>query len=114
MEPSLPQTSCSVCRLSDLCLPCGLQISEVERLAGIIKNKRPLRTDELLYAQHDQCLSLYAVKSGSFRSFIANSEGIEQTLGFYLPGELMGLDALFHGRYSSTVVALETAAVSAG
>jgi len=28
-----------------------------------------------------------------FRGFIVNSEGVEQTIGFYLPGELMGLDA---------------------
>jgi CRP/FNR family transcriptional regulator len=40
-----------------------------------------------------------------------NSEGIEQTLGFYLPGELMGLDALFEGRFSSSVDALETSSV---
>ncbi|MFA5922285.1 MAG: fumarate/nitrate reduction transcriptional regulator Fnr [Methylococcaceae bacterium] len=111
MGPSLPKTSCSGCRLSDLCLPYGLQINEVEQLATIIKNKRPLRTDELLYSQNDECQSLYAVKSGSFRSFIVNSEGVEQTIGFYLPGELMGLDAILHGRFSCSSVALETGSV---
>jgi CRP/FNR family transcriptional regulator len=111
MESSLPKISCLACRLSDLCLPYGLQINEVERLATIIKNKRPLRIDELLYSQDDECRSLYAVKSGSFRSFIANSEGAEQTIGFYLPGEVMGLDALLHGRFSCSVVALETGSV---
>lgn len=111
MDPALPKNSCSDCRLADLCLPYGLQINEIEQLASIIKNKRPLQTDELLYAQNDQCQSLYAVKSGSFRSFIVNAEGIEQTLGFYLPGELMGLDALLHGRFSCSSVALETATV---
>lgn len=111
MEPSSPKTSCSNCRLSDLCLPCGLQIKEVEQLATIIKNEWLLRVDELLYSQRDECRSLYAVKSGSFRSFIVNSEGVEQTIGFYLPGELMGLDALLHGRFSCSAVALETGSV---
>ncbi|MEY3287862.1 MAG: hypothetical protein RLZZ419_104 [Pseudomonadota bacterium] len=111
MDPDLPKNSCSDCRLSDLCLPYGLQINEVEQLANIIKNKRLLRTDELLYSQNHQCHSLYAVKSGSFRSFIVNAEGIEQTIGFYLPGELMGLDALLHGRFSCSSVALETGSV---
>ncbi len=111
MELSLPSTSCSECRLSELCLPYGLQINEVEQLANIIKNKRLLRVDDLLYSSHDDCQSLYAVKSGSFRSFIVNSEGVEQTIGFYLPGELMGLDALSHRRFSSSVIALETASV---
>ncbi len=111
MESSLPKTSCTICKLSDLCLPYGLQINEVEQLASIIKIKRPLQADELLYSNDDECQSLYAVKSGSFRSFIVNSEGIEQTIGFYLPGELMGLDALLHGRFSCSVVALETGSV---
>ncbi len=111
MTPNPPKTSCLSCKLSDLCLPYGLQINEVETLEIIIKIKRPLQIDELLYSKDELCKSLYAVKSGSFRSFIMNSEGIEQTLGFYLPGELMGLDALFEGRFSSSVDALETSSV---
>jgi len=111
MTPNPPKTSCLSCKLSDLCLPYGLQINEVETLEIIIKIKRPLQIDELLYSKDELCKSLYAVKSGSFRSFIMNSEGIDQTLGFYLPGELMGLDALFGGRFSSSVDALETSSV---
>ncbi|OTE98316.1 Crp/Fnr family transcriptional regulator [Crenothrix sp. D3] len=65
----------------------------------------------MLYSKDELCKSLYAVKSGSFRSYIINSEGMEQTIGFYLPGELMGLDALFQGRFSSSVDALETSSV---
>jgi CRP/FNR family transcriptional regulator, anaerobic regulatory protein len=103
--------SCLDCRLSDLCLPYGLQKTEVVQLATIVKNKRPSQTDEYLYLQGDECHSLYAVKSGSFRSFISDSEGNEQTIGFYLPGELMGLDSLQHGRFSCTTVALETSTV---
>jgi CRP/FNR family transcriptional regulator len=64
-----------------------------------------------LYSQGDEGQSLYAVKSGSFRSFITNSDGIEQTIGFYLPGELMGLDSLQFGRYTCSIVALETGTV---
>ena len=47
MTPCPPKTSCLTCRLSDLCLPFGLQIDEVETLEIIIKNKRPLRLGEL-------------------------------------------------------------------
>jgi CRP/FNR family transcriptional regulator len=70
-----------------------------------------LRTDEFLYSQGDEGESLYAVKSGSFRSFITNSDGVEQTMGFYLPGELMGLDVLQSGRFTCSIVALETGSV---
>ena len=51
MTPCPPKTSCLTCRLSDLCLPFGLQIDEVETLEIIIKNKRPLRLNELLFTK---------------------------------------------------------------
>jgi len=111
MTPCPPKTSCLTCRLSDLCLPFGLQIEEVETLEIIIKNKRPLRLGELLFSKNEPCHGLFAIKSGSFRRFVMNTEGVDQTLGFYLPGELIGLDALFDGRYTCSVDALETSSV---
>lgn len=111
MKPNVHQISCSDCRLSDLCLPFGLQKDEVKQLADIVKTKRPIRAEEYLYMQGDEGKSLYAVKSGSFRSFVADSSGNEQTVGFYLPGELMGLDALQNGYFACSTVALETSMV---
>ncbi|MDT4288981.1 fumarate/nitrate reduction transcriptional regulator Fnr [Methylomonas sp. MO1] len=110
-ETNSTKVNCQNCKLSELCLPFGLQQSEVEELVNIIRERRPLHIDDLLYRQGDTCRSLYAIKSGSFRSFIANAEGEEQTMGFYLPGELMGLDSLQYGRFTCTTVALETASV---
>lgn len=104
-------TTCLDCRLSDLCLPHGLDISEIETLEIIIKKNRLLQTGETLYAKNDHCLSLFAVKSGSFRRFISNEQGDEQTMGFYLPSEIMGLDALFEGKFGYHVSALETSSV---
>lgn len=111
MESNVHKISCPDCRLSDLCLPYGLQQNEVQQLATIVKNKRPMQVDEYLYLQGDACQNLYAVKSGSFRSFIADDNGNEQTIGFYLPGELMGLDALQHSRTTCSIIALETSTV---
>ena len=111
MEFTSAKVSCPECRLADLCLPYGLHINEVKQLAGIIKNKRPLAPDEYLYLQGDECQSLYVVKSGSFRSFIAHIDGSEQTMGFYLPGELMGLDSFQYGRFTCSSIALETGSV---
>lgn len=111
MESSFHHISCPDCRLSELCLPYGLHKDEITQLATIVKIKRPLHIDEFLYFQGDECTSLYAVNSGSFRSFILNSEGIEQTVGFYFPGELLGLDSLQYGRFTCSLVALETGTV---
>jgi CRP/FNR family transcriptional regulator len=111
MESLFHTVDCLHCRLSSLCLPYGLKREEVLQLEKIVQRKRPIKLDDYLYRQEDQCHSLYAVKSGSFRSFITNPDGSEQTIGFYLPGELMGLDSLKNGRFHCSVVALETATV---
>ncbi len=110
-ESHTTQMTCAHCRLADLCLPNGLQKSEVIELAAIVKNGRVLQAGETLYWRGNTCQSFYAIKSGSFRSFVANAEGVEQTVGFCLPGELMGLDSLQHGQFTCSTVALETASV---
>jgi len=111
MESISHKVDCLHCRLSTLCLPYGLKPEEVSQLEDIVQRKRPIKIDEFVYRQDGLCQSLYAVKSGSFRSFIANVDGSEQTIGFYLPGELMGLDSLKNGRFHCSVIALETATV---
>lgn len=111
MESVFHRASCLHCRLGTLCLPYGLKQDEINQLEAIVKRKRPIKSDELLFRQDEDCGSLFAVKSGSFRSFITDSDGSEQTIGFYLPGELMGLDALKDGHLHCSVIALETASV---
>jgi len=111
MDSSLTGHSCLDCRLTNICMPHGLQRNEKSQLASIVHSRRPLQVDEFLYFQGGECQSLFAVKSGSFRSFMVNAEGVEQTLGFYLPGELLGLDSLQHGRFTCSLIALETCSV---
>jgi CRP/FNR family transcriptional regulator, anaerobic regulatory protein len=111
MESYLNNTDCQHCRLAGICLPSGLACEEVTQLESIVSHKRPLKPYEYLYRQEDQANSIYVVKSGSFRSIRLDSEGIEQTVDFYLPGEVMGLDALEKGHFLCSVTALETSAV---
>ncbi len=105
------ETICQDCRLVELCLPYGLPKNELKQFETMVKSKPPILSDQYLYRQDDECRSLYVVKTGSFRSFISSTDGAEQTIGFYLPGELMGFDAFQHGRFTSSSVALETSKV---
>jgi len=112
MESIFHKIDCVHCRLSSVCLSNGLAQEEVNQFERVVKRKRPIKSDEYLYRQEDNCTSLFVVKSGSFRSFIWDIDGGEQTIGFYLPGELMGLDALHQSqRHHCSVVALETSSV---
>jgi CRP/FNR family transcriptional regulator len=101
------KVTCPDCRLNRICLPHGLDPKEIEQLDGIVKRNKPLQRGDLFYAQGDAMRSLFVILSGSAKSYITASDGTEQIVGFYFPGELMGLDALEHHRHNSTAMALE-------
>lgn len=105
------KASCHSCSLTQLCLPRGMAAQEVEQLDSIVRRGRPLQRTEHLYRHGDELRSLYVVKSGSFKSYTSTRDGAEQIVAFYLPGELMGFDALQHELHNCSVVALETSSV---
>ena len=85
--------SCSNCSLAELCLPHGLTETELELLEKIVKRKPPLQPGQHLYRAGDASFSLYAVRSGTLKSYYTTDDGDEQVLGFTLPGEMVGFDA---------------------
>lgn len=105
------QTSCSNCRLSSLCLPISLHLEDLDQLERIVQRGRPLHKGETLYRAQASFQSLYAIRSGAIKASTLNERGEEQVTGFYLPGELVGLDGLADNAYTNSAQALETASV---
>lgn len=103
--------SCANCRLSDLCLPISLNPDEIDQLDEIIERNRPLRKGEHLYRQRDPFRSVYAVRSGSFKSYVLGSDGHSRVTDFFLPGEIMGMDGISGRSHANSVVALEHSSV---
>jgi CRP/FNR family transcriptional regulator len=102
---------CTNCNLFQLCLPIGMGEADLSLLDRIIKRRRTLRRGELLYRPGDPFLFIYAVKSGSFMTYVPIAEETDQVSGFHLPGELLGLDAIHTREHTCGVRALETASV---
>ena len=110
--PAAPlATTCSACHLKDLCLPHGLAEPELRRLDALRFGRRRLREGQAVYLEGDSLDFLYAVRSGTFKSTLALSDGREQVTGFQMAGELMGLDGLASGKHASTATALEDAEI---
>ncbi|MAZ65838.1 MAG: transcriptional regulator FNR [Kangiellaceae bacterium] len=107
----LPNVSCQRCAIKPLCLPVSLAESEIEYLDGIIHRNRPLRKDNHLFRAGDPLTSLYAIRSGSIKSYTISMDGEEQVTGFHLAGEVIGLDAVHNGNHPSFAIALETTTV---
>lgn len=107
------KTLCSNCHLKDLCLPCGLDGSDVERLDEMKFGRKRIKAGEELYRGGEKFQFIFAVRSGTFKSSLMLADGREQVSGFHMAGELMGLDGVANGRHASAATALEDAEVCA-
>lgn len=105
------RVACRNCTLMTLCLPLGLAPEDVERLDNIVRRNRPLHRGDYLFQSGDRFRSLFVVKTGSVKTFAQSPEGGEQVLGFHLPGEIIGLDAIEKDAHVCSAKVLETSAV---
>ena len=105
------QISCSNCRLSQICLPIALEAADIDRLDSIIQRGRPLRKGDHVFRQDESFKAVYAVRSGTLKSYSTTDTGQEQVTGFYFPGEILGMDGISKNRHPSSAIALETAAI---
>lgn len=109
--PARTQVACSQCSLGELCLPRGLSDEEKARFEQIVQRSRPIQPGEYVFRTGDEFRTVGSVRTGCFKSYVIDREGQEQVLGFHLPGELIGLDAIHAGLHMANVVALDTSAI---
>ncbi len=105
------KAACKDCSLHELCLPLGLSEPDLSALDKIIKRRRTLKKGELLYRYGDPLRSLYAIRSGTLKTTGLIEDGRAQVTGFYLPGELLGIDAINTDLHPCSAEALETSEV---
>ena len=75
--------------------------------------RRPVARGVPIFRQGEAFSSVYAVRSGAVKTCLTLADGEEQITGFYLPGEIVGLDAIGQQRHGNTAVALESTSVCA-
>jgi len=107
------KVSCANCSLSELCLPRGMGQAALEKLESIVKRASPLQKGEVLFRVGDEFKGIYAVRSGLVKVFATADDGEEQIVGFSLPGEMLGLDAIETQIHACSAVALETSSYCA-
>lgn len=69
---------------------------------------RILRRDDHLFRAGDRLTSTYRVVSGMLKSYSVGHDGDEHVLGFHMPGDIVGYEALVGTRATRNVVALDT------
>ncbi len=103
--------NCQHCGFSQLCLPFTLNDQELDKLDQIIQRKRPSHKGDHLFEAGKPLQALYAVRTGSFKTYTLTEQGEEQITGFHLPGDVIGFDAIGDQHHPSYAQALETAMV---
>jgi len=83
----------------------------MDQVDKTVKRNKPLHRNETIFEAGDTFTSIYAVRSGAVKAYSIDEEGEEHVIGFYLPGEIFGLDAIDGQRHMSAAKALETTSI---
>lgn len=102
-------TFCSTCAFSGACIASGYGKPELAELHCLVEHVGPFAAGEYVFRTHDPFRAIYAVRAGTVKTVVVNREGHEQVLGFYLPGEVIGLNAIYPEHYPCDAIALEPA-----
>lgn len=93
--------------LGHICMPGGLSLADTQRLDTLVKERIRLLKGQHLFGAGDPAHAIYSVRSGSLKTQLDNDNGHSQITGFFLPGEILGLDGLAAGEHLSHAIALE-------
>lgn len=102
-----PTVACATCELCDLwCQPIRDNPERYNSLEWFKNRRTKIRRGEYLFHAGEPFRSLYALRAGFLKVFFV-SQGREHVTGFYMAGELVGLDAIHAARHTCSAVALE-------
>ncbi|WP_310451656.1 fumarate/nitrate reduction transcriptional regulator Fnr [Sulfuritalea sp.] len=110
-QPACEPITCNNCGIYQLCLPLGLNQTDLSLLDSIVKRKEVYKRGQVLFRPGERFDYLYAIRSGSVKTYVSTDDGRVQITGFHIAGELLGLSALASRQYSSEAKALETISV---
>jgi CRP/FNR family transcriptional regulator len=98
---------CTTCAFSSACLDHGYDKSQLRELHILVEHTPQFREGEHIFREGDEFNAIAAIRAGTVKTYITDLEGREQVQGFFLPGEVIGLNAISSARYPCNAVALE-------
>jgi len=111
MNPESFKVACSNCNLRELCMPVGLQQAEVVKLDSVVSTRKRIKEGSHLFSHGDPFTTLYAIRTGYFKTSVLSEDGREQVTGFQMAGEIIGMDGIVSDQHHCNAIALEDAEV---
>jgi CRP/FNR family transcriptional regulator, anaerobic regulatory protein len=105
------KVACSSCNLRELCMPLGLNAEELNRVDELVATRKTVKRGASLFHTGERFTSLYAIRTGFFKTCITTEDGRDQVTGFQMAGEIIGLDGIVNDQHTCNAIALEDAEV---
>ena len=99
---------CSTCAFSQACMDEGMDKAALMDLHVLVEHVGPFHAGEHLFREGDPFDAIAAVRAGTVKTYVVDRDGHEHVLGFHLPGEVIGLNAIDGETYPCNAVALDT------
>lgn len=100
---------CGTCAFAPVCLPNGYDKTALRELHCLIEHVGPFEAGHHVFREREPFGAVYAVRTGAVKTNLIDEQGREQVLGFHLPGELIGLNAIYPSKYPCNAVVLDSA-----
>jgi CRP/FNR family transcriptional regulator len=89
----------------------GLSEQELLRVDELVAVRRTVKRGASLFHNGEKFTSLYAIRTGFFKTTVNTEDGRDQVTGFQMAGEIIGLDGIVNELHTCDVIALEDAEV---
>ena len=86
----------------------GFDKSRLGELHVLVAHVGPFAEGAHIFREGDPFEAIAAVRAGTVKTYVTDSEGREQVQGFFLPGEVIGLNAISSARYPCNAIALDS------
>jgi CRP/FNR family transcriptional regulator len=89
----------------------GLSEQELLRVDELVAVRRTVKRGASLFHNGEKFTSLYAIRTGFFKTTVNTEDGRDQVTGFQMAGEIIGLDGIVNELHTCDAIALEDAEV---
>ena len=92
-------------------MPVGLNAQELVRIDELVATRKSIKRGTSLFTAGETFTSLYAIRTGFFKTSVTTEDGRDQVTGFQMAGEIIGLDGIVNDQHTCDAIALEDAEV---
>ncbi len=92
-------------------MPMGLSEQDLERIDQLVAARKKIKKGDFLFHSGAPFKSIYAIRTGFFKTSVTTEDGRDQVSGFQMAGEIIGLDGIVNDHHACDAIALEDAEV---